>query len=73
MLPVARFDVLALGAVNERGVFRVKTMKTVGLLVHVCIILGNELPSHLGWVDVGLLLRLLLLRLRSGSSGSGHY
>ena len=48
----ARLAVLALCSMNEGGGFCVEAMQTIGLFVDIRVILGDELPSNLGWNDV---------------------
>jgi hypothetical protein len=48
VLPIAWAPILALGAMDECRIFGVKAVKTVRLLVHKGVILGDKLPSNLG-------------------------
>lgn len=54
LLTVARFSILALGAVNERRGFRVEAVKAIRLLVDESVVLGNELPANFRRIDGGV-------------------
>lgn len=44
LLTIRGFAILTLGAVNEGGRFGVKTVQTLRLFVHICVVLRHELP-----------------------------
>lgn len=39
---------------NKSGIFSIETMKLLGLLVHECIVLRDELPADLGGNNIGM-------------------
>ena len=67
LLPITRPTVFTLGPMNESRVFGVETVKTIGLLIHECIILRNKLPPDLGGDDI------LMNRSRAGIRVGSHY
>jgi hypothetical protein len=52
LLAETGFNFLSLCAMNKGGGFGVEAMQTIGLFVDIRVILGDELPSNLGWNDV---------------------
>ena len=44
LLTKRRFAILTLSAVDEGRRFGVKTVQTLGLLIHICVVLRDELP-----------------------------
>lgn len=52
LLAIARRAVLALGAVDEGGIFGVEAVEAIWVLVDVGVVLGYELPAYFAGDDV---------------------
>lgn len=46
LLTIRRFTILTLSPMDEGRRLGVKTVQTVGLLIHECVVLWHELPSN---------------------------
>jgi len=56
----------SLNTMNEGRRYFVETVQPLGRLIHICIVLRDKLPGHVGWGDI------ITRRAASGRSGIRH-